>query len=146
MKITDEPRDAARRKGDVLARLGRERDVWVASADADGIPCLVALWFARDGESFWLSTRAANPTGRDLHHGRRARPALGDTQDVVLVDGDVETYRKLFVEALGLPLEGAGDCYWSGVRARAAARGPHPLMGPDSGPTLTADGLIVGTS
>ncbi|MFE1340865.1 pyridoxamine 5'-phosphate oxidase family protein [Streptomyces sp. NPDC058733] len=92
MKITDEPRDAARRKRDVPARLGRERDVWVASADADGIPYLVALWFARDGESFWLSTRAANPTGRALRHGRRARPALGDTQDVMLVDGDVETY------------------------------------------------------
>lgn len=92
MKITEGPRDAARRKRDVLARLGRERDVWVATADASGLPCLVALWFVWDGESVWVSTRLTNPTGRNLREGRRARLAFGDTQDVVLIDGEVETH------------------------------------------------------
>ncbi|MFF9814780.1 pyridoxamine 5'-phosphate oxidase family protein [Streptomyces sp. NPDC014006] len=99
MKITEEPRDAVRRKRDVLARLGRERDVWVATADAGGLPCLVALWFAWDGESLWLSTRLTNPTGRNLRDGRRARLAFGDTQDVVLIDGEVETYGAAGVPA-----------------------------------------------
>ena len=53
MTIT-ESRTAEERKRDVLARLERERDIWVASADADGLPCLVALWFVWDGESVWL--------------------------------------------------------------------------------------------
>lgn len=91
MTIT-EGRTPEQRKRDVLDRLGRERDIWVATADADGLPCLVALWFVWDGESVWLSTRITNPTGRNLRDGGRTRLALGDTQDVVLVDGRVRTY------------------------------------------------------
>ncbi|MHC3469956.1 pyridoxamine 5'-phosphate oxidase family protein [Streptomyces sp. 7R007] len=92
MRITEPPRGLEQRRSDVLARLERESDVWVATADRDGLPCLVALWFAWDGEAVWMATRLTNPTGRNLREGRRARLALGDTQDVVLVDGDVETF------------------------------------------------------
>jgi hypothetical protein len=87
-----ESRTLDQRKRDVLARLERETDIWVASADADGLPCLVALWFVWDGESVWLSTRITNPTGRNLRDGGRTRLAFGDTQDVVLIDGDVRAY------------------------------------------------------
>ncbi|MER8007621.1 pyridoxamine 5'-phosphate oxidase family protein [Streptomyces sp. NPDC094149] len=94
MKITEPPRDQRRRKDDVLARFARESDVWVATADADGLPCLVALGFVRDGACFWLCTRLTNPTGRNLRDGGRTRLAFGDTRDVVLVDGDVETFSR----------------------------------------------------
>lgn len=92
MKITEPPRSPERRKEDLLDRLEREIDIWVATADREGLPCLVALWFVWDGEHLWLSTRLTNPTGRNLRDGGRARLALGDTRDVVLVDGEVETY------------------------------------------------------
>ncbi|KUM73188.1 pyridoxamine 5'-phosphate oxidase family protein [Streptomyces curacoi] len=92
MKITEPPRSPERRKHDLLARLDREMDVWVATADPDGLPCLVPLWFVWDGESLWLSTRPTTATGRNLRDGGRARLALGDTLDVVLVDGDAEMY------------------------------------------------------
>ncbi|MBG0857496.1 pyridoxamine 5'-phosphate oxidase family protein [Streptomyces spinoverrucosus] len=92
MTITEPPRSAARRKQDVLARLEREMDIWVASADTDGVPCLVPLWFVWDGESVWLATRPGNPTGRNLRAVRRTRLALGDTRDVVLIDGDAEAF------------------------------------------------------
>jgi hypothetical protein len=92
MEITKPPRTAAQRKHDVLGRLEREMDVWVASADADGLPCLVALWFVWDGEHLWLATRPGNPTGRNLRDGGRARLAFGDTRDVVLIDGAVEMF------------------------------------------------------
>jgi hypothetical protein len=92
MKITEPPRTAEQRRRDVLARLERELDVWVASADSDGLPCLVALWFVWDGEAVWVSTRLTNPTGRNLRDGGRARLAFGDTQDVVLLDGEVRTF------------------------------------------------------
>ncbi|MFC8436143.1 pyridoxamine 5'-phosphate oxidase family protein [Streptomyces sp. NPDC057253] len=91
MTIT-ESRTPEQRKRDVLARLERETDIWVASADADGLPCLVALWFVWHDDCVWLSTRITNPTGRNLRDGGRTRLALGDTQDVVLIDGDVRTY------------------------------------------------------
>ncbi|MEU9173506.1 pyridoxamine 5'-phosphate oxidase family protein [Streptomyces sp. NPDC048420] len=91
MTIT-ESRTLEQRKHDVLARLERETDIWVATADSDGLPCLVALWFVWDGESVWLSTRITNPTGHNLRDGGRTRLAFGDTRDVVLIDGDVRTY------------------------------------------------------
>ncbi|MFI2436016.1 pyridoxamine 5'-phosphate oxidase family protein [Streptomyces sp. NPDC018693] len=93
MGIGERSRDVPEaRKKDVLGRLEREVDAWVATADGDGTPCLVALSFLWDGECLWLSTRLTNPTGRNLSDGRRARLALGDTRDVVLVDGEVDTY------------------------------------------------------
>ncbi|MGI5423395.1 pyridoxamine 5'-phosphate oxidase family protein [Streptomyces sp. CA-179760] len=92
MKITEPPRTPARRKADLLVRLEREIDIWVATADAEGLPCLVPLWFVWHDEAVWLCTRLTNPTGRNLRDGRRARLAFGDTRDVVLVDGDVETF------------------------------------------------------
>jgi len=92
MKIDKQPRDPAQRKQDALARLEREMDVWVATADTDGLPCLVPLWFLWDGEALWLATRLTTPTGRNLRDAGRARLALGDTQDVVLVDGEAAVY------------------------------------------------------
>ncbi|MGX9882678.1 pyridoxamine 5'-phosphate oxidase family protein [Streptomyces sp. NPDC002276] len=92
MKITEPPRGPEERKRDVLARLERELDIWVASADADGLPCLVPLWFVWDGQAVWLCTRPTNPTGRNLSDGRRTRLAFADTRDVVLVDGEATAF------------------------------------------------------
>ncbi|MEU8823354.1 pyridoxamine 5'-phosphate oxidase family protein [Streptomyces sp. NPDC048636] len=85
-------RDQRQRKRDLLARLGREADIWVASADGHGLPCLVPLSFLWDGEAIWLSTRRANPTGRNLLEVGRARLSLADTRDVVLIGGTVEVF------------------------------------------------------
>ncbi|MEU0248234.1 pyridoxamine 5'-phosphate oxidase family protein [Streptomyces sp. NPDC006235] len=92
MKITEPPRTPEQRKADLLDRMEREIDIWVATADTEGVPCLVPLWFVWHDEAVWLCTRLTNPTGRNLRDGRRARLAFGDTRDVVLLDGDVETF------------------------------------------------------
>ncbi|MFE1440294.1 pyridoxamine 5'-phosphate oxidase family protein [Streptomyces sp. NPDC058739] len=67
-------------------------DVWGASADEDGVPWLVPLRFLGDGTDSWMATRPGNPTGRNLRVGGRTRLAFGDTRDVVLIDGNVETF------------------------------------------------------
>jgi hypothetical protein len=92
MKITEPPRTPEQRKADLLGRLEREIDIWVATADTEGVPCLVPLWFVWHEEAVWLCTRLTNPTGRNLRHGRQARLAFGDTRDVVLLDGKVQTF------------------------------------------------------
>jgi predicted pyridoxine 5'-phosphate oxidase superfamily flavin-nucleotide-binding protein len=99
MKITVPPRGPEERRRDVLARLERESDIWVASADADGVPCLVPLWFLWDGQAVWLSTRATNPTGRNLTVGRRTRLAFAGTRDVVLIDGEATAFTAQDVPA-----------------------------------------------
>src|SRR5688572_4354441 len=92
MTINDAIRTPEQRRREVLERLDRETDIWVATADTEGLPCLVALRFVWDGEALWLSTRATNPTGRNLRDGGRTRLAFGDTRDVVLIDGETEAF------------------------------------------------------
>ncbi|WFB09637.1 pyridoxamine 5'-phosphate oxidase [Streptomyces sp. LX-29] len=83
-------RSAEQRRRDLLERLEREEDIWVASADSAGVPCLVALSFLWDGEAIWLSTRRSNPTGRNLGEpGRPVRLSLAHTRDVALLEGRV---------------------------------------------------------
>jgi len=81
------PRSPEQRKREALERLERDIDVWVATADAGGEPCLVPLTFWWDGEAVWLSTRDTNPTGRNLCASGRVRLSFGPTRDVVLVHG-----------------------------------------------------------
>jgi predicted pyridoxine 5'-phosphate oxidase superfamily flavin-nucleotide-binding protein len=127
------------RTRDVLARLAGETDVWVASADAGGTPYLVPLWFVRHDEALWLATRPATPTARNLRAVGRARVALGDTLDVVLVDGDAEVLTSsqvpgaaanAFVEKTGWdPREDAKEYVWIRVRPRSieARDGEHEM-------------------
>ncbi|MCW2868733.1 MAG: pyridoxamine 5-phosphate oxidase [Streptomyces oryziradicis] len=99
------PRPLEQRHREALDRLEHDKDVWVATADADGEPCLVPLAFWWDGEEVWLSTRESNPTGRNLAASGRVRLSFGDTRDVVLVGG---TARMMTAD--GLPA-GVGDAF-----------------------------------
>ncbi|MDJ0345797.1 pyridoxamine 5'-phosphate oxidase family protein [Streptomyces sp. H10-C2] len=85
------PRSLRQRKDEALHRLEHDGDVWVATADAQGTPCLVPLFFLWDGEALWLSTRGTNPTGRNLRATGLLRACLGHTRDVVQIDGTART-------------------------------------------------------
>jgi nitroimidazol reductase NimA-like FMN-containing flavoprotein (pyridoxamine 5'-phosphate oxidase superfamily) len=99
-------RPAKQRKQDTLARLERDVDAWVASADpATGTPYLVPLSFLWDGETVLIATPAASPTSRNLRATGRVRLGVGLTRDVVLIEGTVEA-----VPAAELPDE-VGDAF-----------------------------------
>ena len=82
----DEPRTRDQRREDTLRRLEQDVDVWVATAAGD-VPCLVPLSFHWDGEALFVSTLATNPTARNLMANGRVRLTLGETRDVVLIEG-----------------------------------------------------------
>jgi hypothetical protein len=84
------PRTPDRRRRDTEHRLEHDVDVWVASASADGEPYLVPLSFQWDGETLLLATAADTPTGRNLAATRTTRLGLGETRDVVVIDGTLE--------------------------------------------------------
>ena len=81
------PRTRDRRRRDTLARLERDVDAWVATADAAGGPYLVPLSFLWEGATLLISTAATNPTARNLTADGRVRLTLGETRDVVLIEG-----------------------------------------------------------
>ena len=82
----DEPRPRDQRRRDTLRRLSEDVDAWVATA-ADGMPCLVPLSFHWDGGALYLSTFDTNPTARNIVSNGNVRLTLGQTRDVVLIDG-----------------------------------------------------------
>ncbi|MFY1620431.1 pyridoxamine 5'-phosphate oxidase family protein [Micromonospora sp. WMMD736] len=88
------PRSPTRRKQDTLARLDRDMDAWVASADREGNAHLVPLSFLWDGAALTLATAETTPTARNLRTSRRVRMALGQTRDVVIIEGTVETFAR----------------------------------------------------
>lgn len=84
------PRSRAQRRRDTERRLRCDIDLWVASAAADGTAYLTPLSFDWDGEALLLATAASSPTARNLTATGSVRLGLGQTRDVVMVDGEVE--------------------------------------------------------
>jgi Pyridoxamine 5'-phosphate oxidase len=87
--MTADPRPRAQRRRDTEHRLTVDIDLWVASASVDGAPYLVPLSFDWDGEALLLATPTDSPTGRNLTTNRAVRLGLGNTRDVVMMEGDV---------------------------------------------------------
>lgn len=85
-----EPRPRAQRIADARARLDRDIDCWVASADESGNAHLAPFSYSWDGAAIVLAMPPANRTAVNLLRAGVARIALDGTRDVVLVDGAVE--------------------------------------------------------
>ncbi|MGW0549410.1 pyridoxamine 5'-phosphate oxidase family protein [Streptomyces altiplanensis] len=90
MTTTEPARSREQRKQDVLDRLSQDDDMWVATASADGEPCLVPLSFVWDRGTLLMCTRRTNPTARNLTPAGEVRVTLGHTRDVVHIEGTAE--------------------------------------------------------
>jgi predicted enzyme related to lactoylglutathione lyase len=96
---TPAPRSAEERKRDTLARLERDTDIWVSSADEAGNAYVVPLSYLWDGRTLTMATPESGRTGRNLAAARQVRLALGVTRDVVLIMGTVEAFTRETVPA-----------------------------------------------
>jgi hypothetical protein len=83
------PRSRAQRIADTRERLRTDVDCWVASADEVGNAHLVPLSYFWDGSALVLATPRASTTATNLVRAGVARLGIGQTRDVVLVDGRV---------------------------------------------------------
>ncbi|MGW2865340.1 pyridoxamine 5'-phosphate oxidase family protein [Streptomyces sp. NPDC001205] len=88
MTTHEPPRSREQRKQDVLARLEKDEDAWVATASPSGEPHLMPLSFVWEGGTLLMCTRLTNPTLRNLRSGDRpVQVTLGPTRDVVHITG-----------------------------------------------------------
>jgi nitroimidazol reductase NimA-like FMN-containing flavoprotein (pyridoxamine 5'-phosphate oxidase superfamily) len=85
-------RSLEQRKRDVLHRFEHDIDAWVATADEKGEPYLVPLCFLWHDGTLVVATPEASPTGLNLGRGGPVRLAIGETRDVVMVEGTVRAY------------------------------------------------------
>jgi hypothetical protein len=98
--VNPPPRDGKQRVSDVRARLEEQlADVWVATASADGVAHLVPLSLAWDGERVVIALESTSLTARNIAASGRARLAVGETRDVVMIDAVLDSV----VELDGMP-------------------------------------------
>ena len=91
--MTDAPppaRSRSQRRADLLDRLTRDADLWVASATPDGDAHLIPLSFGWDGERLTIAVDERSLTARNLMRARRARVGVGETRDVAIIEGPLE--------------------------------------------------------
>ncbi|MCF3962803.1 pyridoxamine 5'-phosphate oxidase family protein [Streptomyces fuscigenes] len=87
-------RSAQQRKKDALHRLEHDVDAWVSTADLEtGAPYMVPLSFLWNGSSLLLATAESTPTARNLSLSGAVRLGMGETRDVVLIEGTAQAVR-----------------------------------------------------
>jgi hypothetical protein len=82
-------RDLQTRKADVQAALGRQADIWIASADQSGRPHLIAVSAWWDGSEIMIATTTSSRTARNLAQHPAARLAGGTPSDAIVIDARV---------------------------------------------------------
>ena len=82
-------RGKAERRAHVLRMLESDNKLWIATASPDESAHLVPFSFAWDGERVTMATSQDNPAARNTARTGKARVALGDFSNVVLIDGTV---------------------------------------------------------
>ena len=82
-------RSKGERRAQVLRRLESEDKLWIATAAADGRAHLVPFSFVWDGECISMATAHDNPAARNVARTGKARLALGNIHDIVLIDGAI---------------------------------------------------------
>jgi hypothetical protein len=79
-------RPTGQRKSDAIEKLGKDQDVWVATADDRGMAHLVPLSLCWHDGIVVVAVEARSRTARNASASGRARLALGPTRDVVMID------------------------------------------------------------
>jgi len=83
-------RGVEQRKADVLTAMDNNHDVWLATADAGGRPHLIAVSCWWDGSRLTIATAAGSRSARNLLSTGLARLAIGDPDDVIVVDATAD--------------------------------------------------------
>jgi hypothetical protein len=79
-------RTIEQRKTDVLAALGQNRDLWLATSSRSGRPHLIAVSTWWDGSGLVMATVDGSRTARNLDATGVGRLGAGTTDDVIMID------------------------------------------------------------
>ena len=88
--MTEAMPNLAQRKTTALHKLAHEKYLWFATANRSGAPHLVPLGFVWRNGRMVLASSSTNRTVSNVRETGVARVALGQTDDVVMIDGGVE--------------------------------------------------------
>lgn len=80
-------RDAERWRA-LVARLGREMTIWVATVRGDGRPHLVPVWFVWLEEKVYFCTGTESQKFTNMRNNQNVALALPETGSVLVVEGE----------------------------------------------------------
>jgi hypothetical protein len=83
------PRSKSERRAHVLRKLEADNKLWIAMASSDGSAHLVPFSYVWDGQRVTMATSQDSPAAKNATRSGKARLALGDFSDVVLIDGSI---------------------------------------------------------
>jgi hypothetical protein len=96
-----------------MAKLeARHADVWVASASEGGVAHLIPLSLGWDGVTVILAMEPTSVTARNITASGRARLALGNTRDVVVIDAALDSAVAVLSASDDLGNTYAGQADW----------------------------------
>ena len=83
-------RSTAARKAAVLDALGRNQNLWLATAGKEGRPHVIAASPWWNGHDLVVATISTSRTARNLAGNGLARLVIGNPDDVIMVDAEVK--------------------------------------------------------
>jgi general stress protein 26 len=82
------PRSTAQRRAAALEMLQSRDRLWLSTGSSSG-PHLIPVGFIWDGKYITMATREHSVTTSNIRTNNAARVAIGDPDDVIIVDGTV---------------------------------------------------------
>jgi len=96
-------RDTATRKADALEMLEKQGHMWLATADREGRPHLIAVSAWWDGRDVVVATTEASRTAANMSPGSDVRLAAGSPEDAVTIDAEaIETVPAAEADSLAV--------------------------------------------
>ncbi|GAA5090402.1 pyridoxamine 5'-phosphate oxidase family protein [Nocardia iowensis] len=80
------PRSLGQRRADALKRLGTNHQMWLATAGEGYGPHLIPVSYTWNTNTLTTATFEHSRTVANLHATPRARVAIGDTADVIMIE------------------------------------------------------------
>lgn len=84
----------------ILARLGREPHIWLATVRRDGRPHLVPLWFVWLDERIYVATGAETQKYLNLYTNQNVALSLPDAEKPVIIEGEAHAADRRTTDAL----------------------------------------------
>ncbi|UED83543.1 pyridoxamine 5'-phosphate oxidase family protein [Streptomyces profundus] len=80
----------------VLARLARDRNVWLCTTRPDGSPHVTPVWFVLLGQTWWIGVDGSSVKARNIAHAPTVSLALEDGRHPVVAEGEARPHRAPF--------------------------------------------------
>jgi general stress protein 26 len=82
------------------ARLGRETEIWLATARHDGRPHLVPMWFVWLDEKIYICTGSETQKFTNMRGNQSVALALSDPLNVVIIEGEAHVAARELIDRL----------------------------------------------